>query len=92
MFIDKLAVGGSFRYELVLHESVLWITFSTNGEISLETKGHRELARKKNGTYFLEQSMARKLWRELSACRKMFHTHSNDFSLYTCTIPIPRGA
>ena len=50
VFIDNC---GGFRYERVLHESVLWITFSTNGEISLETRGHRELERKKNGTYFM---------------------------------------
>ncbi len=33
-------------------KSKLRAFFGTNGENSLETKVHRELARKKNGTYF----------------------------------------
>ncbi len=33
-------------------KSKLRILVATNGEISLETKVHRELTRKKNGTYF----------------------------------------
>ncbi len=52
MFIDNLAAGGGFRYERVLHESILWITYSENGENSLKTRVVGNSARKRNGTYF----------------------------------------
>jgi hypothetical protein len=49
MFIDNC---GRFLYERVLHESVLWITFSRNGENGSETIAAGNSARKRNGTYF----------------------------------------
>ena len=52
----SLTISGGFLYERVLHENVLWITFSRNGEISLNSMVAGNSVRKKNGTYFLKKS------------------------------------
>ncbi len=53
MFIENRD-GCSFRYERVLRESILWITFSTNGETGSESSGIGNSERKKKSTYFLK--------------------------------------
>jgi hypothetical protein len=51
MFIENRD-GCSLHYERVLHESILWITFSTNGETGSESRGIGNSERKKKSTYF----------------------------------------